>query len=112
MALRYSGDNSAQLMNKTCQSPEDVSLCILKATSTRHGIGQMLKLLVPTQSTDVNKQSCFQVAAHRYVQNPQISFRVSNKRPAHVPVQSDQYPKQKSRLKPSDFTQGNTGNSG
>jgi hypothetical protein len=72
----------------------------------------MLKLLVPIQSPDVNKQSCMQVAAHRYVQKPQISFRASNKRPAHVPVHSDHNPAKKIRLKPSDITLENTGKAG
>jgi hypothetical protein len=49
-----------------------------------------------------------QSAAHKYFQNPQISFRASNKTLAHVPLHNDQNPPQKVKLKPSDFTQENT----
>jgi hypothetical protein len=84
------------------------SLNIHEADSITHSIGQMLKSLAPTQSPDVYKQSVLQSSDHRYVQNPKVGFRVSNERPAHVPVHSDQNPPKKAILKPSHTTQQNT----
>lgn len=108
-ALRNSLQDSALLMKNTLRCPDDGSPSFYEAVSTRHGTGQMLKLLLPTQLTDAKKQSCLRVASHTSVQKSQISFRASNKRPAHVPVHNDQNPPKKARLKPSDITQAHPG---
>jgi hypothetical protein len=60
------------------QSPGDGSLNILEIATKMHGIGQILNLLAPTQSPDVNKQY-LQSTALRNIKNPQMNFGSSTK---------------------------------
>jgi hypothetical protein len=57
-ALRNSGQDSIILMRMTDQSPGEGSLNILEIATKRHGIGQILNFLAPTQSPDRHKPCC------------------------------------------------------
>jgi hypothetical protein len=65
-------------MRMTDQNPGDASTNILEIATKMHGIGQILNLLAPTQSPDVNKQY-LQSTALRNIKYPQINFGSSTK---------------------------------